>query len=146
MGREVRMVPSNWRHPKDKHGDYIPLFDHLWAEQAYWRLHKMMWDAGYIESYIDTGIWLSRSGDQLNSTYEEWEGEQPEQKDYIPDWPTHERTHYMMYESVTEGTPISPAFATKEDLASWLVRHEGHDYEIWLSIIEQPPRTATSIL
>lgn len=25
MGREVRMVPNDWEHPRDKSGKYIPL-------------------------------------------------------------------------------------------------------------------------
>ena len=29
MGREVRMVPKDWIHPKDRNGKYIPLFDCL---------------------------------------------------------------------------------------------------------------------
>ena len=26
MGREVRMVPADWRHPKGEDGKYIPLY------------------------------------------------------------------------------------------------------------------------
>lgn len=29
-------------------------------------------------------------------------------------------THYQMYETATEGTPISPVFDTPEALAAWL--------------------------
>ncbi|OOG42579.1 hypothetical protein B0E51_03695 [Rhodanobacter sp. C05] len=32
------------------------------------------------------------------------------------------RTAYQVYENVSEGTPVSPVFASKEDLASWF-RH-----------------------
>ena len=27
MGRQVRMVPAKWEHPKDERGDYIPLLN-----------------------------------------------------------------------------------------------------------------------
>lgn len=29
MGREVRMVPANWEHPRNGRGDYEPLFDNI---------------------------------------------------------------------------------------------------------------------
>ena len=53
-------------------------------------------------------------------TYEQYEGQRPHKDDYMPDWPENQRTHYMMYEATSEGTPISPAFATPEELAQWL--------------------------
>lgn len=53
-------------------------------------------------------------------TIEEWCGPRPVPEDYMPDWQEEERTHLQMYESTTEGTPISPIMATKEELARWL--------------------------
>ena len=35
-----------------------------------------------------------------------------------------QRTHFQYYETVSEGTPISPIFASQEALAHWLVNHE----------------------
>ena len=29
MGREIRRVPANWQHPKDGHGDYIPMYGRI---------------------------------------------------------------------------------------------------------------------
>jgi hypothetical protein len=59
----------------------------------------------------------------------------------MPNWPESERTHLMMYEDTSEGTPISPAFETPEELARWLVDNKasafGSDtgtYEGWLRI------------
>lgn len=47
----------------------------------------------------------------------------------------------MMYETTSEGTPISPAFATPEELAQWLVDNNASafadqtaSYEAWLRI------------
>jgi len=49
----------------------------------------------------------------------------------------------MMYETCTEGTPISPAFATPEELARWLADNEASafggmtaSYEGWLRTIK----------
>jgi hypothetical protein len=65
----------------------------------------------------------------------------PDKDDYMPDWPAEQRTHLMMYEDTSEGTPISPAFATPEELARWLADtnasafgREGASYEAWLRI------------
>lgn len=37
-----------------------------------------------------------------------------------PAWTNDEATAYQVYEDVTEGTPISPVFQTREDLMAWL--------------------------
>lgn len=63
---------------------------------------------------------------------------------FMPDWPAEERTHLMMYETTTEGTPISPAFETPEELAQWLA-HNGASalgsrtatYEQWLAMAKR---------
>jgi len=47
----------------------------------------------------------------------------------------------MMYETTSEGTPISPAFATPEELAQWLADNGASSfgsstasYESWLRV------------
>jgi hypothetical protein len=47
-----------------------------------------------------------------------------------------------MYETTSEGTPISPAFSTKEELARWLENNNSSafgkstaTYEQWLAMI-----------
>jgi hypothetical protein len=59
----------------------------------------------------------------------------------MPQWGEGEATHYMMYEDTTEGTPISPAFATPEELARWLTDNGASafagrpaSYEAWLRV------------
>ena len=71
----------------------------------------------------------------------DWFGQAPDQNNYMPDWPQEERTHYMMYEDTSEGTPISPAFETPEELAQWLVDNNASafgsstaSYEGWLRV------------
>ena len=61
----------------------------------------------------------------------------------MPDWPEAERTHYQMYESVTEGTPISPVMKSPETLARWLADNKASagpyataTYDQWLAMIE----------
>lgn len=141
MGREVRMVPKNWEHPKSLSGRYVPLLGRsYWLSLVEWKLGKMMWDAGYKDNWH--GGWEARS-DEDGDEYEDWGGECPMEHDYMPDWPNHERTHVMMYEDTSEGTPISPAFATPEELAEWLANNRASacgymtaTYEQWLGTIK----------
>jgi hypothetical protein len=142
MGREVRMVPADWQHPKDgfyANGSvrYIALFEgcDLSERQNDWDAEAAKWAAGEFPSYADK--------DDRLQTYEEWAGGRPDLADYMPAWPDAERTHYMMYEDTSEGTPISPAFATPEELARWLVDngassfgHSTASYESWLRVCQ----------
>ena len=101
MGREVRRVPADWQHPKNEYDRYKPLYPgERYKANAEGFLEKA--NAEGLQEAID------------------WYGQAPDQNDYIPNWPESERTHYMMYEDTSEGTPISPAFATPEELARWL--------------------------
>ena len=111
MGREVRKVPKDWQHPKGDNGRYIPLFEG--------RLF-----AAYLADF--------QSGDNEN---------EPHKSDFMPDWPESEKTHFMMYENTSEGTPISPAFETPELLARWLADNgassfgrQTASYEAWLRV------------
>jgi hypothetical protein len=121
MGREVRRVHPDWVHPRDKNGRHIPLFE----GDAY----KEKLD-GWIEM-------ASREGEKVA---DEWFGSKPDPSDYMPKWTAEEATYYMMYEDTTEGTPISPAFATIEELARWLSDNGASafgymtaSYEAWLN-------------
>ncbi|MDB5236909.1 MAG: hypothetical protein JWL88_11 [Parcubacteria group bacterium] len=67
----------------------------------------------------------------------------PEESDrHMPNWPVSERTHYQMYETTTEGKPISPVCETPEELARWLADNKASafagmpaNYDHWLSMI-----------
>jgi hypothetical protein len=39
-----------------------------------------------------------------------------------PEWPEDAATHYQAYENVSEGTPVSPVFATTDELIEWMVQ------------------------
>lgn len=40
---------------------------------------------------------------------------------YRPDWKPEEATWFQMYETVSEGTPVTPPFETREELVEYLV-------------------------
>lgn len=137
MGREVRMVPADWQHPKDANGRLKPLLDGPFAASlADWQLGKAKWEEGLCSDY--SGGW--KPHDKTYS-YEEWDGGPPEEADYMPAFAGGTATHFMMYETTSEGTPISPAFATPEELAQWLFDNEASafggttaSYEGWLRV------------
>jgi hypothetical protein len=59
----------------------------------------------------------------------------------MPLWPDEQRTHLVLYETITEGTPVSPVLSTDEELARWLadniVTGQPVSYEQWLSMVEE---------
>jgi hypothetical protein len=54
--------------------------------------------------------------------YAEWEGNPPGIEYYIKE--KKEKTWFQFYENVTEGTPLSPPFETKEELIEWLCNNK----------------------
>ena len=138
MGREVRMVPADWQHPKDG-GRYKPLLSGSFEERLQeWETGKEKWNEGLRADW--NGGWKELSADEKAMSYEDWDGFKPACEDYMPAFEDGEATHFMMYENTTEGTPISPAFATPEELARWLADSgasafagQTATYEAWLS-------------
>lgn len=141
MGREVRMVPADWEHPKDYRGRYIPLLGGSYSEAAArWDTEYRQWINGLVDDF--SGGWKPYDGSC--EYYWEYAGPPPRRDEYMPDWASEERTHYMMYEDTSEGTPISPAFASPEELARWLTDNEASafggetaTYDAWLSTIKR---------
>ncbi len=152
MGREVRQIPKDWQHPKGKvswsnEPEHIPLFDGYDAALSEWEETKKEWDTEIrkSEEYMFSAM-LKHKAD--GGTFEDWHGEKPrlysefpEIGSYVPDWPSKERTHYQMYETTSEGSPISPVMESPEALARWLTDHEASSladrtatYEQWLRI------------
>lgn len=134
MGREVRMVPKDWEHPKRDNGRYIALFDSDFEEDAAaWDKECADWDAGIYPGYAKE--------EHKKMSFKEWDSDRPEAKDYMPIFPKGTADHYMMYETCSEGTPISPAFDTPESLAMWLESSgassfgdQTASYEGWLRV------------
>lgn len=122
MGRELRKVPANWKHPKDGNYYYIPLLGHSFKEDlAEWEEGKKQWDAGFAATYDNANPWGPKKEYHLGSTYEEFNGKKPDPADYMPEWPESEKTHIQLYETTSEGTPLSPVFPKEqfEQLCEW---------------------------
>lgn len=139
MGREVRMVPADWVHPfqeADGQGGHLPKHSQSFAEAAKeWKQHFLAWETGH-NATLDR----PRAEDETEE-YWEYGGTPPDRKYHMPDWPEDTRTHYQMYETCSEGTPISPVMETPEKLARWLTDHgvsafggETASYDAWLRV------------
>lgn len=144
MGREIRLVPKGWSHPRDIKGHEIPLHDFSYDEiLEEWLKGLEKWNEGLKDDW--KGEWKPLDDDEKNMTWADWSGERPIKEDYMPQWEKSELTHIMMYENTSEGTPISPAFPKDqpEKLARWLVDNnarafagQGANYEGWLATIK----------
>ena len=140
MGREVRRVPANWKHPLDARGNEIPLHDGYNKRVAEWDEENAKWAEGLRSDH--NGGWKPIEEEYQGRPFSDWDGERPVAADYMPDWPQAERTHFQMYETCTEGTPISPVMETPEVLARWLADNGASSfgsqtatYEQWLGMI-----------
>jgi len=150
MGREVRRVPPDWEHPKTMQEYWPMHDRSLREAQEEWDADKAKWDAGeddhrfklYTEEDLERNrehyknseenvddwcvvgepIWTFESYYGLRPPYydnEDYKGVQ-EDNAYRPEWPEESRTAYQIYETVSEGTPISPVFETTEAMVDWL--------------------------
>ena len=126
MGREIRRVIPNWQHPEEEKYDpfkrrkvtrFKPLYDEPYRTAI----------AEWIESH---NLWLDGNHPDQNHEsakeykfYAEYDGDAPEYKYYRPDWKPEDMTWYQVYETVSEGTPVTPPFETKEELIEYLVEN-----------------------
>ncbi len=109
MGREIRMVPPNWEHPKNDHGKIQPMHDEDYETAARkWKDGYALWEKGEHPS---------------QKKYEYWEyAGTPDPEICRPKF-TEDPTWFQMYETVSEGTPVSPPFETKAELVDYLVEN-----------------------
>lgn len=81
-------------------------------------------------------VWTIKSGEYLVDAWEDIEPPKGE--------------GYQLWETVTEGSPITPVFATPEELARWLVGHDnsitcGTTFEQWMQFIQGPGWSVTAV-
>ena len=93
--RELRPVPLDWEHPRYP-GTYAD------GSPRYRALHSRAFLRYCIRDAEQNG--------------EQWDYD-PE--DYMPEIPEGTPVGWQLYETTSEGTPVSPVFATLEELAAW---------------------------
>lgn len=126
MGREVRRVPPNWQHPtregsRDRH-DYQPMYKTRFADAiAQWLAD---FDAARRGEFAEE--WARKYYGEQPDPFMAWLGGNPPPKDegqWRP-WTDEEATWFQVWETVSEGTPITPPFASEAELVTYL-RHKG---------------------
>lgn len=119
MGREIRRVPPKWQHP---------------TIERYGRVDMQpMYDRTFIEAEIE---WLEafdriRRGEMSDLEREcyphgvcEWANDEtPPDPAYYRPWSDDEATWFQLWETVSEGTPVTPPFEIEEELISYLAEH-----------------------
>ena len=111
MGREIRKVPPNWDHPTEG-GSFKPMHDQNFDDAAKeWIDRFMAWQRGEGQEGL--------SAEQRAMPFWEWHGEPPTRAFYRP-WKDAEATWFQVWENVTEGTPVTPPFATLQEVEDYL--------------------------
>lgn len=95
--REVRPVAPGWQHPREPgyYSDGSPRYRGLFSRADMLR---------HLEYNADCPL------DELMDI---------DPSDYMPEIPEGSPYEYRLYETTSEGTPVSPAFSTLEGLAAW---------------------------
>lgn len=122
MGREIRRVPPNWEHPKEERLDYhrrkvetayVPMHDTPYVDAiTEWVDGWHAWERGERPPYC--------TPESAELPYWEYHDGPPDPKHYRKPW-NAEPTWWQVYETVSEGTPVTPPFATTDELIDYLV-------------------------
>lgn len=117
MGKEIRRIPCWWQHPRDDEGNYLPVIDRTYDEAlADYRYAERLWEQGRHPSQLE---WPEQTGGQ---SYRDWEGCPPDPRFYRREsWTEDDATCVALYETISEGTPISPTFPSLTDLYVWML-------------------------
>lgn len=132
MGREIRRVPANWEHPRKEFEDspWAGGCDYTKAHngKCYQPMYDQDFDSALSEWISEYELWKKgEHPDQLkysedaNEPYWEYAGLPPDPRYYRPKW--EKADWYQVYETVSEGTPVTPPFATKDELIDYLVKN-----------------------
>jgi len=109
MGREIRKVPPNWDHPKDDKGRYKSMYAENYDDVcAEWLQECNKWAS-------DDNI---KDRNKYGEYYWDYAGSPPDREYYSND--ITECTWFQMYETVSEGTPVTPPFETEKELINYL--------------------------
>jgi hypothetical protein len=127
MGREIRRVPMGWEHPKKQYPgrkDFHPLFDETFEEAMQeWLDELQAWlKVGFQQTLHENPDYGYDSREPYRS-FCDYHGNPPNPEYYRPIWPQDAIMGFAIYETVSEGTPVTPTFAIKEELIDYLVQH-----------------------
>ena len=121
MGREIRRVPPNYEHKKldasryPYREGYQPMYAHAFTD----RFNEWLGDFDRIRA--------GKLNDLERECYpgglSEWlqdDGQPPDPAYYNTVFTEDEATWFQVWETVSEGTPVSPPFETRDELIDYL--------------------------
>lgn len=113
MSREIRRVPENWQHPKIRGtGEYESLLsDYAWYVDCW--ANTVTKEVDKIKEKADVS--LQDAADYLDGLASEEYLAPPNPRDFMPSG-----TWFQLYQTVSEGTPLTPPFASQEELVTHL--------------------------
>jgi hypothetical protein len=118
MGRKIRKVPPNWDHPRKRFAwgiDFVSMWDRSFDEaNAEWatdrdRVARGEMDEFEASCYKNVAEWLEDHPAPNSNDTVLW---RPYSKE--------EATWFQLWQTVSEGSPVTPPFATIEELADYL--------------------------
>lgn len=113
MGREIRKVPKNWDHPKSERYPerYQPLLDIYYPDASKkWMDNAVLWSKGIHPNQVDYCDYY-------------WEYESVPDHEYCRNYKDEDAVWFQVYETVSEGTPVTPPFETEAELVDYLVEN-----------------------
>ena len=130
MGREIRYVPANWQHPTRtcNHSPWRGGCDE--AKRNGGQCYQPLYDQDYetaAKEWLDGCIaWANKTHEDYCEDfpyYWDYAGAPPNEEYYRPKVDEADRTWVQVYETVSEGTPVTPPFATKSELIDYLTTY-----------------------
>jgi hypothetical protein len=130
MSKEIRRVPPNWEHPKKSvwiareqrsKDRYIPLYDNCVQEEFDQGLeeYKEWCESGMAKAMLEDPEFEYPNQPFRSFCYHMRSALDPGK--YRPSWDEETATWYQVYESVSEGTLVTPPFKTQDGLINYLV-------------------------
>lgn len=128
MGREIRRVPAGWQHPTKICKHWTPGYGYggCVLDGKRGTCYRPL-DENYAKDKKKYDDLVAEGGKDKADNYF---GQAPDPQWYVPVWPEGTATHYQIYETVSEGTPVSPVFTSLEDMEDWLVNDGGRDGKV----------------
>jgi len=103
---------------------FIPMHDQTFDEACVeWESYLLQWISGEYPNQPD-------DMPQTGPAFDEWHGPKPSQRQNSTTFrPTFDEapTSWQVYETITDGTPVSPVFEQVNDLYRWLISDGGRD-------------------
>jgi hypothetical protein len=136
MGREVRRVPLDWEHPQYETTE--------WSRE----------EGCYVLATRPKPLYPRSFYDDRMAEYENdpEDYDRPSPDEHMPEFEEGTAVGWCMYETTSEGTPISPVFETPEELARWLADTGASTfasmtttYENWLRMIQRGSSIASAV-